>query len=88
MRVQVEEWILEFSERELDNPRRYQWLKGKTLKEIIAATTFEREKKVVPLLQLFAQQWTLLTMDGSTNGIIPLQTISLDGQEDNHEDAN
>ena len=26
VRIQVEEWILEFSERELTNPRRYPWL--------------------------------------------------------------
>ena len=87
VRVQVEEWILEFSERELNNPRRYQWLKGKTLKYMIAAATFEREKKVVPLLQLFAQQWDILTMD-TTNGTIPLETLSLADQGNNYEDAN
>jgi len=87
VRVQVEEWILEFSERELNNPRRYQWLKGKALKDLIAAATFDREKKVVPLLQLYAQQWDILTME-TTNGVIPLETLSLDVQENNHEDAN
>jgi hypothetical protein len=78
---------LEFSERELNNPRRYQWLKGKALKDLIAAATFDREKKVVPLLQLYAQQWDILTME-TTNGVTPLETLSLDVQENNHEDAN
>jgi len=87
VRVQVEEWILEFSERELNNPRRYQWLKGKALKDIITAATFGREKKVVPLLQLFAQQWDILTMD-STHGNIPLGSLSIDVQENINEDAN
>ena len=87
VRVQVEEWILEFSERELNNPRRYQWLKGKALKDMIAGATFEREKKIVPHLQLFAQQWAILTMEAA-HDIIPLETLSLDGQENNHEDTN
>ena len=52
VRIQVEEWILEFSERELTNPRRYPWLKGKAVKEIIAAAAFEREEKVVPQMEL------------------------------------
>ena len=87
VRVQVEEWILEFSERELSNPHRYQWLKGKALKDLIAAATFDREKKVVPLLQLYAQQWGILAME-TTNSVIPLQSLSLVEQENNHEDAN
>jgi len=87
VRVQVEEWILEFTERELDSPRRYHWLKGKALKEIIATTTFEREKKILPQLQLFAQQWVILAMD-IANDVIPLTTINSNSQENNHEDAN
>ena len=87
VRVQVEEWILEFSERELDNPRRYQWLKGKALKEMIAATTFEREKKIVPHLQLFAQQRAILTME-ATYDAIPFGTLAADGKGNNDEDAN
>ena len=87
VRVQVEEWILEFSERELNNPHRYHWLKGKALKEMIAGTTFEREKKIVPHLQLFAQQRAILTME-ATHGVIPLGALSIDSQENNHEDAN
>jgi hypothetical protein len=57
------------------------------LKDIIAAATFEHEKKVVPLVQLFAQQWNILTMD-TDSGIIPLETLSMNVQETNHEDAN
>ncbi len=87
VRVQVEEWILEFTERELNNPRRYQWLKSKSVKDVIAAATFEREKKIVPLLQLFAQKWDILTVE-PTNGAIPLETLSSDGQENNYEDTN
>ena len=87
VRVQVEEWILEFSERDLNNPRRYQWLKGKALKDMIAGAAFEREKKIVPLLQLFAQQWGIRTMD-TTDGAIPLETLNSNGQENNYEDAN
>lgn len=85
VRVQVEEWILEFTDRELDSPKRYRWLKGLALRKIVAASTFERERKFIPLLQLYAQQWSLLTMDEE---IIPLQMLGLNGQEDNHDISN
>ena len=87
VRVQVEEWILEFTERELNSPRRYQWLKGKALTEIIASTTYEREKKSIPHLQLFAKQWNLLTIEASDD-IIPLNPLNIVGQENGHESAN
>jgi hypothetical protein len=86
VRVQVEEWILEFSERELNNPRRYPWLKGKALHEIIASATFEREKKFIPLVQLFSQQWSILAMEAADE-IISLEPRNLNVQENNHDDA-
>jgi hypothetical protein len=72
VRVQLEEWISEFTERELNNPKRYNWSKGRALKEIIAAASYEREKKFIPLMQLYAQQWALV--DDEENDAIPLTT--------------
>ena len=87
VRVQVEEWILEFSQRELTNPRRYHWLKGRSIERIIAAATFEREMKFVPQLEAFAQQWDMQRVDIS-NGVVPLSTVNFNIQDNHNEDAN
>ena len=87
VRLQVEEWILEFSESELNNQRRYHWLKGKAIKDIVAAATFERELKVVPQMALFAQQW-LMHKANICNDAIPLIPINMNIEENNHDDAN
>ncbi len=85
VRVQVEEWIAEFSERDLNNPQRYQWLGGKALQEIIARASYKREKNFVPHIQLFAQQWILFeTEEDST---IPLTVFSLNTEDNFHEDT-
>jgi hypothetical protein len=60
VRMQVEEWISEFSEQELSRSTRFQFLRGKSVREIIAAATYEREKRFIPFIQLFAQQWIML----------------------------
>lgn len=85
-RVQVEEWILEFSERELNNPKRYKALKGKTLIEIIAEASYERERKQIPHIQLFAQRWSLLETE-EDDSRIPLKAVELKRVEDNYEDT-
>jgi len=87
VRVQVEEWLLEFSQRDLTNPRRYHWFKGKALSEIIAATTFERENKIVPQLETFTQQWLARGMDAHS-GTIPLSVVDLNTQGKNNGNAN
>jgi hypothetical protein len=87
VRVQVEEWILEFSEADLDNPKRFRSLKGKALKDIIAACSYQRENKFLPYLQLFGQQWAVLAAEAN-NDALPLRTVDLTPQENNHDDTN
>ena len=86
VRMQLEEWISEFSVRELNNPKRYRWLNGKSLKEIIASASYEREKQFIPLIQLFAQQWTLLEME-EDNNTIPVTMANSNLQDDEYEDT-
>jgi len=85
-RVQVEEWLLEFSERDLSNPRRYRWLKGKTLSDLIARTTYNRENQVIPRLETFAEQW-LARKGGTPTGAIPLTLIDVNIKGKNNENA-
>lgn len=83
-RIQVEDWIAEFSERELSNPKQYQWLKGKALKDLIAEVTYKRERKFIPFIQLFAQQWALVE---EIDEPIPLMPARLEAQESDYEET-
>lgn len=85
-RVQVEEWILEFSERDLTNPRRYHWLKGKALSDLIARTTYERENQIVPRLEAFTQQWFARPSNFPV-GTIPLVTVDVNATRKNNENT-
>lgn len=58
VRVQVEEWLAEFSEKELKNPQRYPWFGGRSLLQVTAVLTYEREAEFIPAMEAFAAQWT------------------------------
>jgi len=84
VRIQVEEWLLEFSDRDLTNPQRYRWLNGKPLSEIIAAATFKHEGEFIPQLLIYAQEWSERETNASIN-MIPLTAVDLINTEENHD---
>ncbi|MDX1416387.1 MAG: ClbS/DfsB family four-helix bundle protein [Candidatus Promineifilaceae bacterium] len=86
VRIQVEEWLLEFSERELKDPRRYKWLKGKPLSEIIAITTFKRELGFVPRISQYSHNW-MEQETAANSDLIPLTTLNLK-TDTNHDSTN
>lgn len=63
VRAELEGWLEIFSERDLTNPRRYQWFGGKSLKKIIEEVSFGNEMRYVPLMAAFTGNWT----DGNSN---------------------
>jgi hypothetical protein len=75
VRVQLEDWIASFSEGDLTKPNRYQWFNGRSLRNIIAQTTYLREENFLPAIETFAQAWSS-ELDSSDVNLIPLTTIS------------
>ncbi|MEJ2748682.1 MAG: ClbS/DfsB family four-helix bundle protein [Anaerolineae bacterium] len=57
VRMQLEAWLEEFSERDLMNRQRFQWLGGKSLKQVLTAVSSDRELAYAPDLERFARQW-------------------------------
>jgi hypothetical protein len=57
VRVQLEDWLSGFSESDLTKPKRYRWFEGRSLRHIIAQTTYTREEKFLPAIEAFAQTW-------------------------------
>lgn len=57
VRVQLESWLEQFSERALTDKKRYKWFKGRSLLQMIEDVTFKNEGRYVPLMTAFATQW-------------------------------
>lgn len=74
VRVQLEGWVEEFSNRDLTNPGRYKWLGGKPLWQIIAANSFEHEEAHLPAVEAFSERW-LAEQDEPDNNFIKLGDI-------------
>ncbi|MBK8985652.1 MAG: ClbS/DfsB family four-helix bundle protein [Chloroflexi bacterium] len=91
VRVQVEEWLEEFSEKSLMSPQRYAWLNGRSLAQLTAALTYEREATYIPAIAAFAAdwaaQWDEAYPEPAPELLIPLTAVSL--EENSHDyDAN
>ena len=88
VRVQVEEWLEEFSEKDLMNPQRYPWFKGRSLLQLTAVLTYEREAEYIPAIEAFAAQWTDEYPEPAPDLLIPLTAVSLEETHDNNHNNN
>ena len=57
VRVQVEEWLEEFSEKQLGKKGQFPWLQNRSLAKLIAQLTYEHELRFLPQVEALAQKW-------------------------------
>lgn len=57
VRVQLEEWLPRFSDRDLNDGTRYEWNDDIALWQIIEANTFGHEGEHMPELEAFVRRW-------------------------------
>jgi uncharacterized damage-inducible protein DinB len=84
VRVQLEDWLSEFSEKDLTNRNRYRGLDGRTLRGVIAEATYKREDMFLPAIEAFSQAW--FDAQEPADNVIPLtlvDTLTIDDHEDN-----
>lgn len=72
VRVQLEEWLEEFSDRDLEDPERYPVL-GMPLWKIIAEVSFEHEAAHIPALENYTNRW----VEEEANASISLTDIDV-----------
>jgi len=84
VRLKTEDWLAGITERALTEKRKY--LDGRTLAEVVAATTFGRERRILAQIEAFAQQW-LDEEERFEESIIPLTAVDLTIMEDNNDDT-
>jgi hypothetical protein len=64
VRIQLEEWLPHFSDRDLNDVKRYKWNDNLALWQIIEANSFGHESEHLPDLEAFASQWGVDTPNG------------------------
>jgi len=57
VRVQLEEWLEQFSEHQLGKKGHFPWLKNQSLTQFIAQITYEKEQHYLPQVETLAQKW-------------------------------
>jgi len=57
VRIQLEEWLPRFSDRDLNDVNRYKWSDEIALWQIIEANTFGHEGEHLPELEAFVSRW-------------------------------
>ena len=65
VRLQLEDWLMEFSDRELERPLRYKWAGNQTLWEIVRDNSFEHEIEHLAHIEEFARGWLSQNEEGS-----------------------
>jgi hypothetical protein len=85
VRVQLEEWLEEFSERDLADPKRYPWLGGKSLARLIKDMTAGREATYTPQCDTFAREW-VERHEVEPEDFIPLSTLFTEIDSDNGQE--
>lgn len=57
VRVQLEQWLEEFSEKELTDPQRYDWSAALPLAHIIKENSYGHDAEHLPDIERFAARW-------------------------------
>lgn len=70
VRIQLEEWLEQFSENQLGKKGHFPWLKNQSLAQIIAQLTYEKEQHYLPQVEALAQKWQA-KMDGMIISLTP-----------------
>ena len=62
VRLQLEQWLEEVSDRDLTDPARYRWAQNKPLWQIIKANSFGHEAEHLTAVETFAAEWQARSM--------------------------
>lgn len=85
VRLKTEDWLAGISERALVEKRKR--LDDRSLAQIVAAATYQREQRLLPVVENYAQQWLAANELPADDGMIPLTAIDLFTEEDNDDIA-
>jgi hypothetical protein len=56
VRVQLERWLENFSDKELDDPNRFRWLDGRPLRAVVESSSYGHELEHLPAIEAYARR--------------------------------
>ncbi len=68
VRIELEDWLEQFPDRRLRDSKRYHWLAGRSLAQLIAETSFQYEAQGLPAIESFAENWPANEQQGAEEG--------------------
>ena len=57
LRLQLEEWLVEFTDRDLSDPNRYDWSDGHPLWRLVEGNSFGHELQHLPQIEDYSSRW-------------------------------
>ena len=57
LRLQLEEWLADFTERDLSDPNRYDWSDGFPLWRLVESNSFGHELQHLPQIEDYSSRW-------------------------------
>ena len=82
VRLELEEWLEAFSDKQLTDKKRYKYFNGRSLSQIVSQITIDNERRFLADIQQFAQAWER----AESSGVIPLTAVEL--TDYNHDQPN
>lgn len=79
VRIKLEDWLEQLPDKQLTDPKRYPWLSGHTLADLIAETSFEYETQQLPAVEAFANEFLATEEE---NPAILIDTIEVKNDTD------
>ena len=80
VRRQLESWLARFSDKQLSDSKRYRFLNGEPLWQLIRVCSFGHEQKHLPALETFSEAW--LAAEDASEGAILLNDIEVISHDD------
>ena len=87
VRIQLEDWLSGFSERDLSKPGRFSSLGGRSLQEIVEAATIKRELAFLPAIEAYARTWAEAEEEMLPGNMIPLASVDPWPQNGENDDT-
>jgi hypothetical protein len=70
VRIELEGWLEQFPDKQLTDRKRYGWLSGRSLAQLIAEISFQYEAEALPAVESFAAEWPLGAQNGAGQAIL------------------
>ena len=81
VRIELEDWLVHFDDKTLNDRQKYRWLAGRSLAELIAETSYQYENEQLPAIEQYATAWEIAEQEAPA---VMLEAIEVNYVHDNN----